>query len=599
MKRWIVAKLFGNPDQVLPLLHRLFVENVRRHVLGYMGAFGCMAIVALTTGASAWIMKDIINRIFIEKEESMVILIAGAVIAIYLAKGLSSYGQEIILTRIGNNIVATLQRRIFDRLLDQSVDFYQNSSLGDLATRMSLNAQGARTVIDLIVTSLGRDVLSVIALTSVMIVQDPLMSLLVLVVMPLAVVGVSALVKRVKLIASSELQSIGRIVSIMQETAVGIRIVKAFNLEGQMRDVMGSAVSDVEQRANKMATINALTSPLMESLGGFAVAAVILYGGWNVIERGANPGGFFAFITALLLAYEPAKRLARLNVQLHGSIVAVNMLYQLLDQPLAIDEAPDAVDLELRDGRVHFDNVVFSYGNSPALLGVTLDARPASVTALVGPSGAGKTTIFALIERFYDPKQGAVTIDGQNLRSVTFESLRRYVALVTQDTFLFEGTIRENIAYGRPSATDEEIREAASNANAHEFITLMEHGYETQVGSGGVRLSGGQRQRIAIARAMLRNAPILLLDEPTSALDAQSESKVQEALDRLMEGRTTIVIAHRLSTVRNADRIYVLDKGKVLQMGSHAELLAEGGLYSHLHALQFREPPVKRVANVG
>lgn len=599
MKRWIVAKLFGNPDQVLPLLRRLFVENVRGHVLGYMGAFGCMAIVALTTGASAWIMKDIINRIFIEKEESMVILIAGAVIAIYLAKGLSSYGQEIILTRIGNNIVATLQRRIFDRLLDQSVDFYQNSSLGDLATRMSLNAQGARTVIDLIVTSLGRDVLSVIALTSVMIVQDPLMSLLVLVVMPLAVAGVSALVKHVKLIASSELQSIGRIVSIMQETAVGIRIVKAFNLEGQMRDVMGSAVSDVEQRANKMATINALTSPLMESLGGFAVAAVILYGGWNVIERGANPGGFFAFITALLLAYEPAKRLARLNVQLHGSMVAVNMLYQLLDQPLAIDEAPDAVDLELRDGRVHFDNVVFSYANSPALLGVTLDARPASVTALVGPSGAGKTTIFALIERFYDPKQGAVTIDGQNLRSVTFESLRRYVALVTQDTFLFEGTIRENIAYGKPSATDEEIREAASNANAHEFIALMDHGYETQVGSGGVRLSGGQRQRIAIARAMLRDAPILLLDEPTSALDAQSESKVQEALDRLMEGRTTIVIAHRLSTVRNADRIYVLDKGKVLQMGSHAELLAEGGLYSHLHALQFLEPPAKRVANVG
>lgn len=597
MKRWIIAKLFGNPDQALPLLRRLFVENVRRHVAGYGLAFACMGVVALTTGASAWIMKDIINRIFIQKDGAMVLLIAASVVAIYLAKGLSSYGQEIILTRIGNNIVASLQSRIFDRLLNQTIDFYQRSSLGDLATRMSYNAQAARAVIDLVVTSLGRDLLSVVALTAVMISQDPLMSLLVLVVMPLAVIGVTMLVKRVKLIARSELQSLSKIVSTMQETSAGIRIVKAFNLEGRMRETMNRAIRDVEERANKMATINALTSPLMESLGGFAVAAVILYGGWNVIERGANPGGFFAFITALLLAYEPAKRLARLNVQLHGNLVAVGMLYQLLDQPLAITEAPDARELELREGHVRFEDVSFSYGNAHALVGVTLDARPASVTALVGPSGAGKTTVFALIERFYDPREGSVAIDGQDLKSTTFESLRRHVALVTQDTFLFDGTIRENIAYGKPDAAEDEIVSAAQNANAHEFIVQMEHGYNSQVGEGGTRLSGGQRQRVAIARAMLRNAPILLLDEPTSALDAQSESKVQEALDRLMQGRTTIVIAHRLTTVRNADRIYVMDKGKVLQMGSHAQLLAEGGLYAHLHALQFREPPAKLVAS--
>ena len=593
MKRWIIAKLLGNPDQALPLLRRLFVENVRQHALGYIAAFACMGLVAATTGASAWIMKDIINRIFIDKDEAMVGLIAGAVIGIYTVKGLASYGQEVLLTRIGNAIIATLQRRIFDRLLQQTLDFYQRHAMGDLATRMSYNAQAARAVIDLVMTSLGRDLMSVIALTAVMVAQDPVMSLLVLVIMPGAVIGVSRLVKRVKLIMRAELQSIAKIVSTVQETAGGIRIVKAFNLEDRMRQVMGRAIRDVEKRSNKIAIAGAMTGPLMETLGGFAVAAVILYGGWNVIERGADAGGFFSFITALLMAYEPAKRLARLNVQFHANMVGVSMLYDLLDQPISTADAPDAIPLAVDKGHVRLDDVTFSYGRSPALNGIAIDVRPGGVTALVGPSGGGKTTVFALIERFYDPLTGAVTIDGQDLRGVTFESLRRNIALVTQDTFLFDGSIRENIAYGRPDASEEEIVEAARNANAHEFILELQNGYDTQVGEGGGRLSGGQRQRIAIARAMLRDAPILLLDEPTSALDAQSEFKVQEALDRLMRGRTTIVIAHRLSTVCNADMIYVMERGKVLQSGSHAELINAGGLYAQLYALQFREPAAK------
>jgi ATP-binding cassette subfamily B protein len=593
MKRWLIEKFFGNQEQALPLLRRLFVENVRQHVPGYVGAFACMALVAATTGASAWIMKDIINRIFIQKSEGMVWLIAGAIVTIYVVKGLASYGQEIILTRIGNAIIAALQRRIFDHLLNQTLDFYQRYAFGDLATRMSYNAQAARAVIDLVMTSLGRDFMSVLALTAVMVAQDPYMSCFMFVVMPAAVIGVSALVKRAKAIMRSELQSLAKIVSTMQETAAGIRIVKAFNLEDRMRQMMARAIRDVEKRSNKIAITSALTSPLMESLGGFAVAGVVLYGGWNVIERGTNAGSFFSFITALLMAYEPAKRLARLNVQFHANMVGVSMLYDLLDQPVATAEAPDAKELALGKGHVQLDDVTFSYGPSVALSGVTIDVRPGSVTALVGPSGAGKTTIFALLERFYDPQSGAIRIDGQDLRSLTFASLRRNVALVTQETFLFDGSIRENIALGRPDATEEEIVEAARNANAHEFIGELPGGYDAYVGEGGGRLSGGQRQRIAIARAMLRDAPILLLDEPTSALDAQSEAKVQEALDRLMSHRTTIVIAHRLSTVRNADRIYVMEKGKVLQSGSHAELMAEGGLYAHLYALQFREPAAK------
>ena len=596
LKLWIVSRLFGNPDQALPLLRRLFVENVREHVPGYLAAFGCMALVAASTGGSAWIMKDIINRIFIERDEAMVWLIAGAVVSIYAIKGLSSYGQEVILTRIGNAIIASLQRRIYDRLLGQTLDFYQRYAFGDLATRMSYNAQAARSVIDLMMTSLGRDLMSVVALTAVMVAQDPLMSLLVLVIMPGAVIGVANLVKRVKLVMKAELLSIAKIVSILQETATGIRIVKAFNLEGHMREAMAQSIRDVEKRSNKIAVTSAMTGPLMETLGGFAVAAVIVYGGWNVISRGANAGGFFSFITALLMAYEPAKRLARLNVQLHTNIVGVASLYDLLDHPIRTVEAPDAVDLVVTEGHVRFDNVAFSYGDTPALNGITLEAKPCAVTALVGPSGGGKSTVFSLIERFYDPLSGSVTIDGQDLRHVSFESLRRSIALVTQDTFLFDGTIRENIAYGKPDASEGEIVDAARNANAHEFITELPGGYETRVGEGGGHLSGGQRQRIAIARAMLRDAPILLLDEPTSALDAQSEAKVQEALDRLMVHRTTIVIAHRLSTVRNADRIYVMERGKVLQSGSHAGLIAEGGLYAHLHVLQFRGPAEKQFA---
>ncbi|MBI1260478.1 MAG: ATP-binding cassette domain-containing protein [Rhizobiales bacterium] len=559
-------------------------------------AFICMGIVAATTGASAWIMKDIINRIFVQKEESMVWIIAGAVMIIFLTKGLATYFQQVLLTRIGNSIIASLQRRIFDRILSQSLDFYQRHPMSDLATRMSHNAGAARAVIDLIITSIGRDVLSVIALTSVMVIQDPLMSVLVLVVMPVAVLFVTNLVKRVKKIARAELQFLTRITSTMNETATGVRIVKSFNMEERMRAIMNSAIADVQKRNNKMATIGAMTSPIMETLGGFAVALVICYGGWNVIQNGADPGGFFSFLTALLMAYEPAKRLARLNVQFHGGMVGVGQLYDVLDEPVSISEADDARVLEVKEGRVSLKDVTFAYSDVPALNSLSLDAAPSSVTALVGPSGAGKSTIFGLIERFYDPQQGTISIDGQDLKGVTFESLRRQVALVTQETFLFEGTIRENIAYGLPDASFDMIVEAAKNANADEFIQEMPDGYDSMVGAAGSLLSGGQRQRISIARAMLRDAPILLMDEPTSALDAQSEAKVQEALDRLMKGRTTIVIAHRLSTVRNADVIHVMDRGRVLQSGSHDELLRQGGLYAQLYELQFKDVPVKMAA---
>jgi ATP-binding cassette subfamily B protein len=415
------------------------------------------------------------------------------------------------------------------------------------------------------------------------------MSLGALVIGPPAVFVLGKLVRRVRKLARYEFASVARIVAVMNETVRGVRVVKAFGLEPRMRGDLSAAVRDVERRTVGIARLSALSSPLMETLGGIAIAGVILYAGTTVIERGGDAGAFFAFLTAFLMAYEPAKRLARLNVNLQSKLIGVRLLYELLDTPNTLNEAPNAKPLDLRDGRIVFEDVTFTYADKPALRGLSFSAEPGQVTALVGPSGAGKSTVFSLLVRFYDVAGGRVMIDGQDVREVTLASLRRNVALVGQDTFLFSGTIAQNIRDGRPGATDEEVRAAARDANVLTFAEAMPQGLETEVGEGGARLSGGQRQRVAIARALMRDAPILLLDEATAALDAEAEAAVQEALERLMKGRTTLVIAHRLATVRKADRIVVMRDGAAVEVGDHSSLLAQGGLYARLHALQFAD----------
>ena len=588
----------------LALLRRIFRENARQHVTGYALAFLCMGLVAGATAASAWIMKDVINGIFIARNGSLIPLIALAILLIYGIKGIAGYGQQVLLSRIGNRIVARLQMRIFQRLSELDMAFYARYPMSQVTLRVTQNARAAREVINLIMTSIGRDSLTLIALMAVMILQDPWLSLAALVVLPPAVLGVVSLIRAVRRIAAAEQSSNAKIIEIVQETVLGQEVVKAFTLEDRMREGMRGAIGQLERRANRIAAINATTSPLMETLGGLAIAGVVLYGGWRVVAGGQDPGSFFSFIAAVLLAYEPAKRLARLNVNIQVGIMALRFLYQVLDSRPQVVEAEDARDLALRGGEIRLEDVSFSYGKVPALRRLTLTAAPGKVTALVGPSGAGKSTVFRLIERFYDPRRGAVTIDGQDLRSLSLRSLRENIALVGQDAFLFNGTVRENILCGRLEASAEEVREAARDANALDFIEKLPKGFETPVGQGGSALSGGQRQRIAIARAMLRNAPILLLDEATSALDSESERKVQCALARLMKGRTTLVIAHRLSTVRDADTICVLEDGELVESGSHDELLARGGRYADLYALQFRgssqaQPHPRRQAPVG
>lgn len=569
------------------LIYRLMRENAADKWPHYALGFGLLLIVSATTALSAYIMKDVINEIFVDRREDMVVYIALAITLIFVVKGAAAYGSAIIMAKAGNAIVAQLQRRLFDTVLSQSLGYFQANQLGDILVRFQNGVAGARAAIETLVLSIGRDVFSLVGLVVVMVVQDPFMSLISLVIGPPAVLGVMHLMRRVKTAATSEFTSLARILGIVKETFLGVKVLKSFRLEDYMKSEMGAAVAAVERLQNRMARLNSLTIPLMETLGGIAVSAVVLYGGSAVISGRSDPGQVFSFITALLLAYEPARRLARFNVQFQQSMIGVSMVYSILDRAEAETEKQDGPDLKLAEGKIDFENVTFSYGKGQALDNLSISFPAKKVTALVGPSGGGKSTIFALITRLWNPASGRVLIDGQNIADVSARSLRQSVSLVTQDPFLFEGTIRENIRMGRLDASDAEIIEAAEAAYAHEFILEQPEGYDTQVGEGGSRLSGGQRQRIAIARAMLADAPILLLDEATSALDSVSESKVQAALGRLMEGRTTIVIAHRLSTIRHASMIHVIEQGCCVESGRHDELIANSGLYAHFHAVQF------------
>ncbi|KVK43411.1 ABC transporter ATP-binding protein [Agrobacterium deltaense] len=581
----IISFLSPNDNK---LLHRLFRENFKKHARWYIVSIAAMLVVALTTSLSAWVMRDIVNSVYLKRGFDVVLEIAFAVAAIFIIKGLATFVQSYYLSKAGNSIVSEQQRKIYDRLLKQGVSFFQNMPSSELLVRVTYNAQAARNVIDTIVTSFVRDLFSLLGLIIVMFAQNFLLSAISMIVGPAAIFGVRMVLKRVRKIMEAELASIGEIINVVQETSVGVRVIKAFSLEKLMLKRMNKAVSDVEQRSNGIAKLEAATSPIMETLSGIAIAIVIAVSGYTVLEKGGSPGDLMSFITALLLAYEPAKRLARMRVTIEGGMIGVRMMFEVLDAPLTLTEKKDPVALPKTSGDVELKNVSFEYiSGQPVLNDVDVVFEGGKMTALVGPSGSGKSTIINLIMRLYDPQTGAIVVNGVDLRDVSFASLREHMSYVGQETFLFSGTIRHNISVGRDDASEEEIIAAAKAANAHDFIMSMPGGYDTVLGENGSGLSGGQRQRVAIARAMLRDADILILDEATSALDSESEALVRDALERLTQNKTSIVIAHRLSTINRADKIVVMDKGQVVEQGSRRELLANEGLYKRLHSIQF------------
>jgi ATP-binding cassette, subfamily B, bacterial MsbA len=582
------------------LIRRLLAEQGLTHWRKYVAAFILMAVAAGCTAFSAYLIGDVINQAYVNRNLPGIIILGGITVLLFSVKGLATYGHSVILSRIGNRIVADNQRAVFSKLLSEGIGFFSNRHSTEFIARLSTGAASATQVINLLITSVGRDLLSLLGLVTVMVVQDPLMSFFSFVVVPPAFFILRKLIRRIYSIARSQFDGGTRIIETLQETLQGIRIVKAFTLEDIMRERFDRNVAAVEHEANKMARVSNRASPLMETLGGCAIAIAITYGGYRVIETGATPGQFFSFITAFLLAYEPAKRLARLNIELNSALVGVRILFEVIDSPPS--EAPDGgkPDLAVKAARLDFDDVQFAYrGDEPVLQGMSFVAEPGKLTALVGPSGGGKSTVFNLLLRFYENHHGVISIDGQNIASVARRSLREHIAYVGQDVFLFRGTIRENIEFGKPGASEDEIIAAAKAAYAHDFIMSFPRAYDTQVGEHGLQLSGGQRQRIAIARALIKNAPIILLDEATAALDSESELQVREAMERLCRGRTTLAIAHRLHTISHADRIFVVENGRAVESGRHDELLHKGGRYASFYRLQLKEQESREPAAIA
>jgi ATP-binding cassette, subfamily B, bacterial MsbA len=584
------------------LIRRLLTEQGLVHWRKYAVAFVLMAVAAGCTAFSAYLIGDVINQAYVNRSLRGIITIGVITVVLFACKGLATYGHSVMLSRIGNRIVADNQRAVFSKLLSEGLSFFSDRHSTEFVARLSTGAAAATQVINLLITSVGRDLLSLIGLIIVMVVQDPLMSFFSFVVAPPAFWMLRKLVRRIYSIARTQFHGGTRIIETLQETLQGIRIVKAFTLEDIMRERFDRNVSAVEYEANKMARVSNRASPLMETLGGCAIAMAVTYGGYRVIETGATPGQFFSFITAFLLAYEPAKRLARLNIELNSALVGVRILFEVIDSPPSEPLDTNKPDLQIKTARLTFDDVYFVYrSDEPVLRGISFTADPGKLTALVGPSGGGKSTVFNLILRFYDAKLGRVIIDEQDVTQVSRRSLRQHIAYVGQDVFLFRGTVRENIEFGKPGASEDEIVAAAKAAYAHDFIMSFPRGYDTPVGEHGLQLSGGQRQRVAIARALIKNAPIILLDEATAALDSESELQVREAMEHLCRGRTTLVIAHRLHTVSHADCIYVVEDGRVVESGRHDELLHAGGRYASFYRLQLKEQeshdPVAAVAS--
>jgi ABC-type multidrug transport system fused ATPase/permease subunit len=593
-------KITDDPYGAAILIRRLIMEQGAVYWRRYLMAFALMAVSAATTAGSAWLLGQVINQAYVDKNIRGIAILSGVTVVIFIIKGLATYGHQVILSKISNAILANNQRALFAKLMSESVGFFSDRHSSEFLARLTAGANSVTQVLSLLINAVGRDVLSLIALVAVMVSQDPLMSLLGFAVAPPAMLVLRKLVKRIKGLAHTQFSGTADIMETMQESLQGIRTVKAFTLEETMRGRIDASITSVENNANKMARVSNRASPLMETLGGLAVAGTLMYAGYNVVANGATPGAFFSFLTAFLLAYEPAKRLARLNLELNSSLIGARKLIEIIDAPASEPADDDKPALKLTEARVELREVNFSYRpNEPVLHRMSFVAEPGKVTALVGPSGGGKSTVLALLLRFYEPGGGDILIDGQSISDVSRQSLREQSAYVGQDVYLFRDSIGANIAFGRHGADKAAIVAAAKAACAHDFIMGFPLGYDTPVGEHGTQLSGGQRQRIAVARALLRNAPLILLDEATAALDSESEKLVQEAIEHLCQNRTTIVIAHRLHTIMHADTILVVEGGQIVERGRHDDLLRRSGRYASFFRLQQRDVGSSPLAPIG
>ena len=555
-------------------------------------AMACMVGVAAMTGASALVVKQVLDDIFIKKNELMLSLVPFAIVVIFIFKGVCFYAQGYLMAYIGQSTIRNIRDELYEHLHKQSLAFFYKNPTGTLMSRITYDVSLINESVSSTFSSLLRDSFSILALIGVVFYRDRGLAIMAVVVYPLALYPIVKFGKKLRRYGTESQETMGYINSFLHETIAGARIVKAFGMEKYETKRFSKENKKFFNIYMKVHRIRALSPPIMELLASFGIAFIVWYGGFKVIEDRMTTGEFFSFLTALIMLYQPVKKLSNVNNAIQESLAAADRIFDLLDTKPDIIDKDNAISINNFCKNIEFKNVSFRYEEEEVIKNFCLNVAKGERIAVVGSSGAGKTTLLNLIPRFYDVTGGAILIDGNDIRDLTIESLRALTGIVTQETILFNDSVADNISYGRRDMPEEDIIRAAKAAYAHDFIMELPDGYKTIIGEQGTRLSGGQRQRISIARAILKNAPILILDEATSALDTESEKIVQGALNNLMKSRTTFVIAHRLSTVIDADRIVVMDKGEIAEIGTHSKLLKIGGIYKRLCDMQFMEEPL-------
>ncbi|MDI6725916.1 MAG: lipid A export permease/ATP-binding protein MsbA [Smithellaceae bacterium] len=568
-------------------IFKRLLRLAKPHWAKFLLAAACMVGVGASTSSMAFLVKPVLDEIFLEKNQSAIHWLPLLIILVYFVKGLCTYLQHILMSFIGQRVVADLRARLYRQIQVQPLSFFTGNPTGVLISRITNDVSYIQGAVSEAVTSLFKDTFTLAFLIFVVFYRDWQLALVAMLIFPLTVYPIAKFGRMMRKVATRTQVRMGSLVSLLQETISGIRIVKAFNMEEYENKRFSAENEQLFKLTMKTVTVNSISSPFMEFLGGLGVAAIVYYGGYQVIQGTSTPGTFFSFLAALIMLYEPIKRLTNVNNTIQQGLAGAERVFAIIDREPEIKDAPAARALPRITREIQLEGVSFAYEDEAVLRDINLSIPVGRAVAFVGISGGGKTTMVNLIPRFYDVSSGRVLIDGNDIREITLESLRSQIAIVTQQTILFNDTLRNNIAYGDIEKSEEDIIRAAKAAYAHEFILKLPAGYDTLIGEQGVKLSGGERQRISIARALLKDAPILILDEATSSLDTEGEKEVQSALEVLMKGRTTLVIAHRLSTIRNVERIYVLVAGRIVEEGAHEELLARDGEYRKLYELQF------------